>query len=220
MDFSQAMQRVFDQHTDMDRDGVVKGGIGKLACLGRLEIHPKTVKALVKTPCRDIIEGLRSLFHDLYIDVTPDPDPTIDTSEPVLETESAQDPRAKDAYQKLRSSEWVLNLINGHLASKWDIDDDGSLYKTVLRPDSSVSRDRRKRKAPDSKDDRETYNKMRRGRMPPPKPRLSGDSYWSKGRPRSHSKTLVSAPSRGAPHASKRSLPSRGSKLKSGTKLV
>jgi len=222
-DFSRDMQDVFDQHTDMDRDGIVKGGKGKLSCLRQVYFHPKTVKALVKTPCRNIIEELRSLFHASYVDFNPDLDLADDTSESdPAEMEDAQDPRAKDAYEKLRSSEWVLSLIDGHLASRWDTDNDGSLYKTELRPDPSASRNRRKRKAPDSKDDRETYNTTRKGRLPPAIPRPSGDSFWSQGLPRSHSKTrtLVSTSSHGAPRTSKRSLPSRTSKLKSGTKFV
>ncbi len=214
-DFSEDMRDVFDQHTNMDRDGIVKGGKGKLTCLRQGPFPSRIVKILVKTPCRNIIEELRSLFHDLYLGV--DAYPLID---PEFDMESAQDPRAKDAYQKLCSSEWVLSLINGHLASKWDMDDDGSLHKTVLRPDPSVSRNRRKRKAPDSKDDRETYNTTRKGRLPPRISRPSGDSFWSQGLPRSHSKTLVSTSSPSAPRTSKRSLPSRGSKLKSGTKFV
>jgi hypothetical protein len=73
VNFSTVMQHVFDQHTDMDRNGIVKGGNGKLSCLRQVNLHPITIKGLVKTPCRNIIEELRSVFNDFYLGVHGDP---------------------------------------------------------------------------------------------------------------------------------------------------
>ncbi|KAI0256261.1 hypothetical protein BJV78DRAFT_1151039 [Lactifluus subvellereus] len=72
----------------------------------------------------------------------------------MVTAEREQDPRVREATR------------NSALPSGWDVDDDGSLYKTELRPNPSASRDRRKRKAADS-DDGMTFNQRRKGRLPP-----------------------------------------------------
>jgi hypothetical protein len=61
---SKKNENVFDQHTDMDRNGNVTGGKGKLFCLLNGELNKTTSMNLVKTPCREIIEDLRTLFRD------------------------------------------------------------------------------------------------------------------------------------------------------------
>ena len=63
------MRNIFDFHTTANRDGESRGGGGKLCFRRQVELHPGVVKLFVKTPCRDIIEELRALFHDLYLDV-------------------------------------------------------------------------------------------------------------------------------------------------------
>ena len=95
----------------------------------------------------------------------------------------------------LRSSEWVLEMINEHLSSKWDVDDDGSLHKTILRPDSAASRNRRKRqKVEDGNEEKLTLALRRRGRLPPRSTAPSRDTVLSQGtysHSRSHSGTLL-----------------------------
>jgi hypothetical protein len=173
------MQEVFDQHADTDPDGIVRGGSGKIICLGGYHLGSIDVEGLVSTPCKDIIEELRSLFRDLYLHVPPRPVMNSQVQSRI-ETRREQDPRVKDAREKLCSSAWVLAVINGHLASRWDVDDDGSLHKTELRPDPSASRQRRKRKAADI-DDGMTFNQRRKGRLPPSSTQPSRDSLGMQG---------------------------------------
>ena len=47
----------------MYRNGDVTGGKGKLFCPRDRELDSSVVYDLVKTPCRDIIEYLRTLFR-------------------------------------------------------------------------------------------------------------------------------------------------------------
>ena len=177
------MQDIFDQHTEIDRDGIVRGGEGKMLCLG--DTHPgyrldsTTVEDLIITPCKDIIEELRALFRDLYLHVPTRADLS-SRAKSRLEAQREQDSRVKKAREKLHSSEWVLAIMNKHLASGWDVDDDGSLYKTEIRPDISASRNRRKRKAADSGDGL-TFNQRRKGRLPPSSIELSRSSHVPQG---------------------------------------
>ncbi|KAH8998184.1 hypothetical protein EDB92DRAFT_1337114 [Lactarius akahatsu] len=66
IDLSQDMQSVFDQSEDMDDDGIIRGGRGKLHCLRQGVLGPRIVRGFVQTPCKNIIEDLRSLFNNLY----------------------------------------------------------------------------------------------------------------------------------------------------------
>jgi hypothetical protein len=177
------MQDIFDQYTEHDRDGVVRGGAGKISCLE--DSHPgdrldsTTVEDLVITPCKDIIEELRALFRDLYLHVPTRADLS-SRAKSRLEAQREQDPRVKKAREKLHSSEWVLAVMNKHLAFRWDVDDDGSLFKTEIRPDILASRNRRKRKAADS-DDGLTFNQRRKGRLPPSSIEPSRSSHVPQG---------------------------------------
>jgi len=219
MNLVEEMQDVFDHHTDMDCTGLVTGGGGKLGCVRDGYLDQTMIRALVRTPCKDIIEGFRTLFFDFYRHV---PKVAHVDLEAQLEDEAKreQDPQDRDAREKLCSSRWVLDMINGHLARQWNVDDDGSLRTTVLHPDSVASRDLRKRKAPDSKDDEdENFNRRRKGRLPPLTPvnsKLSGDSLWSQRGPhiRSGTCTTAESSSRGAPGASSSSVRSRGSRFR------
>ena len=139
VNFSKALQTVFDQHTDFDCDGIVRGGSGKLNCLRETYFDRITVYDLVRTPCRAILEELRSLFHDFYFLVMDNIDLSSD-AQLMLIAQREQDPRVREAREKLRSSEWILAIISRHLTSRWDVDDDGSLHKTELRRDPSASR--------------------------------------------------------------------------------
>jgi len=147
MNLVEQMRHVFDHHTNMDRTGMVTGGEGKLGCVRDGYLDRTIVRALVRTPCHGIIEDFRALFRDFYLYVPTLPDVSLEA----YEAEREQDPRFKDAREKVRSSRWVLDMMNGHLARDWNVDDDSSLHMTVLHPDSVASRNRRKRKTPDQR---------------------------------------------------------------------
>jgi hypothetical protein len=210
-DFSGNMKDVFDQHTDMGRNGNVTGGKGKLLCLHNEELDKTTIRTLVKTPCRKIIEKLRYIFRDVNHSVEEADDS--DSDDLVFET------KRQEATEKLNSSEWILEMINEHLSSEWDVDDDGSLHKTVLRPDSAASRNRRKRKVEDSDEEKMPFTQRRKGRLPPRSTAPSRNTVWSQGtHSHSHSRsgTLLGSSSRSATRVSTRSQSlrsySRGSK--------
>jgi len=220
-DLSANMKDVFDQHTDMDRNGNVTGGKGKLFCLRDGELDSSVVYDLVKTPCGDIIEDLRTLFHDYYLYIPAHETRTLN-ARLVYEAKRERDPRVREAIKNLSSSEWILGMINRYLSSKWDVDDDGSLHKTKLRPDSAASRNRRKRKAEDNNDEKMTFNQRRRGRLPPRSTAPSRNAVWTQGThslSQSRSGTLLGSSSRSATRVSTRSQSlrsySRGSKATS-----
>jgi hypothetical protein len=125
------MRSVFDQQTEMDHNGNVTGGAGKLMCLYRVGLGERIVRMLVKTPCRKIIEELRALFHDYYLFAEEASNLSSDSDSDCSST--TENERMQEATKKLSSSEWILEMINGHLSSKWDVDDDGSLHKTSVR---------------------------------------------------------------------------------------
>ena len=171
MSLGQLMRSVFDQHTKRADNGIATGGEGKLYCLYKVDLGERTVRKLVKTPCRYIIEELRRLFHDFYhsdetvLDLSENSDSGSSSTD---EDERERAIQIREASKKLSSSEWILEMINRYLSSEWDVDDDGSLNKTVLRPDSAAGRNRRKRKAVDTNEEKMTFNKRRKGRLPPP----------------------------------------------------
>ena len=190
------MKNVFDQHTNVDRNGNVTGGKGKHNCLHNLELGRGIVRKLVKTPCRDIIEELRAFFRDFYLSVDVAPDQSEDSDPGGSLTGKAkqeqdfrfqQTTRVLEATKNINLSKWMLEMINGHLSSKWDVDDDSSLHKTALRPDSAASRNRRKRKAEDSNEEKMTFNQRRKNRLPPRSTEPSRNSVWSQG---THSDSL------------------------------
>ena len=216
-DLSEDMKDVFDQHTDMDRNGNVTGGKGKLFCLRDGELNSSVIYDLVKTPCGDIIEDLRTLFHDYYLYI-PAHKIRISNGRLVHEAKRERDPRVREATKNLSSSEWILEMINGHLSSEWDVDDDGSLHKTVLRPDSAASRNRRKRKAEDINEEKMTFNQRRRGPLPVHSTASSRNTVWSQGtHSHSHSRsgTLLESSSRSATRVSARSQSLRSYSLSS-----
>ena len=227
-DYSQKMKNVFDQHTNIDRNGNVTGGSGKHHCLHDGELGRKIVLKLVKTPCRNIIEELRALFHDFYLLVDLAPELSEDSDFDGLLTDKAEQEqklrvqRVLEATKKIDSSKWMLEMINRHLSSKWGVDDDSSLHRTVLRPDSAASRDRRKRKAEGSSEENMTFAQRRRGRLPPRSTEPSRNSVWSQGthsQSQPHSGTLLGSSSYSATRVSTLSQStrsqSRGGKLTS-----
>jgi serine/threonine protein kinase len=182
LNLDEEMQNVFDFHTKLDEHGIVRGGKGKLNTLRNGELDSSTIDALVNTPCRDIIRELTSLFHDFYLHLSA----RMDLGSLFLskyEAKRQADPRFLHAHKRLRSSEWVLDMINGHLASEWEVDDDGSLHQTALRPDSKGSANCKKRQASDCKDDKLDSFGMQDGRMPPGFSVSSNDGLSDQGCP-------------------------------------
>src|SRR6266404_4524789 len=166
-DISQQMQLVFDQFYDMDDDGITRGGRGKLGCLREGgDLDSEIVEELVETPCKDIVEELRSLFQDSYRHVRPMIGPRPEAQEKIRRKRE-EDEKVRNALRKLRSSEEVLAIISNHLASGWGVDDDdGSHYTVAFRPDPpEASGGRRERKAED--EGFANLNDRRRNRFPP-----------------------------------------------------
>jgi hypothetical protein len=196
------MRRVFDQHTEMDRNGNVRGGDGKHSFLHNRELDNMTMRTLVNTPCRLIIETLRSLFCELNYFAKGEDD--FGSAISVL-LESARQQAAK----KLNSSEWILEMFNKHLTSEWDVDDDGSLHlhKAELRRDPAASRNRRKREGIVGQGDDMTPDQRRMGRLPPRAAESSRSIVWSQGtHPQSNtrSETLLGSTSQSATRATPR----------------
>ena len=77
------------------------------------------------------------------------------------------DPRIQLARNKFQSSDAILTILEKHLNSAWDVDDDGNLGLSEPHLDSSASRIRRKREAGDSVDDGRNIHVRRRGLMHP-----------------------------------------------------
>jgi hypothetical protein len=174
-DLKEQMRAVFDQHSEMTHDGFLTGGAGKLACLRE---GPLGWSVFYKTPCKEIIEELRALFRDFYLHI-----PTQETRDPEIveayTTRRDDDPRVQDAAKKLSSSEWMVQMIETHLSSKWEVVDDGSLENTILRPDSRASSSRRKRKG--GVPEELTPQKRRMGQLPPRHPQPQRGLVWSQG---------------------------------------
>ena len=221
------MKSVFDQHTNMDPKGNVTGGKGKHHCLYNGELGMRAVWTLVKTPCRNIIEELRAIFRDFYllVEIAPNlpDDSNFDEGQLGQDLRVQQAACVQKATKNLSSSKWILEMINRHLTSEWEVDDDSSLHKTVLRPDSAVSRDRRKRKAEGSNEENMTFAQRRKNRLPPRSTEPSGNSVWSQGthsHSHPHSGTLLGSSSYSATDISTQSQStrsqSRGSKATSG----
>jgi len=137
-------------------------------CLHNEKFDKTIIRTFVQTPCRKIIEKLRSLFRDVNYFGGGSDDSVFETIR-------------QEATEKLRSSEWILEMINEHLSSEWDVNDDGSLHKTVLRPDLAASRSRCKRKAEDNNDEKMTFDQRCKGRLPPCSTAPSRDAVWTQG---------------------------------------
>ncbi|KAI0292369.1 hypothetical protein B0F90DRAFT_278101 [Multifurca ochricompacta] len=196
IDVSNDMQQVFDDYTKLSHDRLVRGGRGKLICLigvhlprGIVEDLLTTAEELINTPCVELVEELRSLFHDYYLYLMPQLGSSR-RAQLEIEKKRQGDSRVKEAQEKLRSSEFVLSIMNKYLASKWDIEDDGSLDKAEMGHDASKSRDRRKRKAEDISSGEKNSDQIRRWMLPPSSIQPSSDVVSS--RSKGTSKTLYS----------------------------
>ncbi|KAI0297805.1 hypothetical protein B0F90DRAFT_1819123 [Multifurca ochricompacta] len=146
-DMLKAMQLVFDDHSGVGSDNLVRGGVGKFDLLGGAHIRPEVIAWLAATPCIPEYNKFKAMKQEIL-------------------AKQEKQPRVQDARKKLSSSDWVLSIFDKHLATRWEVDDDGSLCKDEFRLDSSASRNRRKRKASDG-DDNRTIDERRRGQFPP-----------------------------------------------------
>ena len=170
----QGIQNVFGRPTGL----FDSPGIGKLCCVFDGAFGSFRMEILVKTPCRKIIEEMRSLFGSLYANF----DMAISIPSPGQSTDEEGTGRgslAREAREKLRTSDAFLAILEKHLQSEWDIDDDGSLDRPDLQPDGSASRKCLKRKAGNrsDSDSEENIHVRRIGRYPPStEESASGDS--------------------------------------------
>src|SRR6266850_5813948 len=194
-EFRQAMVDVFDQYESVKRNRS-RGGKGKLNVLGGTELKRQVIMGLTyKTPCSAMTEELRALFNDFYLHVSyrKSPQPEV---EAMYAKMMEEDPQVQRARKKLQSSETFLAILERHLNSGWDVNDDGSLDRSDPLRDHSASRNRRKRPASDS-DDGSNFHQHRRNRMPPKsiekrsRNELSSQTHSSHGDDR-----LFSVPSR------------------------
>jgi hypothetical protein len=195
-DLKDATQEVFDYHSEPDREGIVKGGRGKLACVKDSALSSGVINLLVKTPCREIIEEMRSLFYDFHLME----DASLTKSQRLcIEAERKRVPRFNVAREKLQTSDAFLAIFERQLGFEWDINDDGSQNPIETQEDQeqSASRNRRKRKADES--DIEGSGNMhilRIGRMPPPKKRgFNEHSHSSQTTPTSYRGSFFSTSS-------------------------
>ncbi|KAI9512276.1 hypothetical protein F5148DRAFT_1146163 [Russula earlei] len=170
-DISQDMQDVFDGYRYTGHNHVAQGDKGKLLFLDTRVLSPTFIKQKIRSlPCREIIEGLRTIFQDLY-----------HGSNVHLELcklqEEEPDEKTLEACKKLSSSEWVLTLIEGRLKSnKWP-NADGSLYKSFLGHDPMRSSCKHKAQDSTAAKEHEMSNKMHRGLFPPSGPSSSRCSF-------------------------------------------
>ena len=130
LDLKATMQEIFGHHTPPNRGGVVRGGDGKLICLACNPLSSVTLRNLVRKPYSSIIEDTRSLFHDSYLHI-PQSAEFSSAGESEIQAIRERDPRVQSALKKLSSSDELLAIIDKHLTSTWDVDDDGSLIYPI-----------------------------------------------------------------------------------------
>jgi hypothetical protein len=94
-----AMQLVFDYHSGPEREGIVKGGNGKLACVKDSALSSLVIEGIVETPCSEIVEEIRSLFHDASL---------TQSTRLHIEERRKRNPRVNVAREKLRTSDAFL----------------------------------------------------------------------------------------------------------------
>jgi hypothetical protein len=189
------MEDVFDQYESVKHNRS-RGGKGKLNVFGGTAFQTQVIMTLtLGTPCDALIDDLRALFNDFYLFVSYQTGLALEVVE-MFAKKREEDPRVQEARKKLKSSDAFLAILERHLDSGWDVDDDGSLDPSDPLRDHSASRNRRKRPASDS-DDGSNFHKHRRDRMPPKsiekrsRNALSSQTHSSHGSDR-----LFSVPSR------------------------
>ncbi|KAI0291947.1 hypothetical protein B0F90DRAFT_304810 [Multifurca ochricompacta] len=114
VDMTANMQYVFDMHSDVGDDGLVRGGLGKFSFLQGVPITPGTIEDLVETPCADIVEELRLLFQDFYRHVEPQFS-LYKKSIARINAKQARDQRVQDSRIKLCSPDWYCQFLTGIL---------------------------------------------------------------------------------------------------------
>jgi len=193
------MYDLFDQHFEADETGIAKGGDGKVFFFGGLLFSTSFINGTVETPCRAIIEEMRSLLSEFYLHIEAGDHPV---SQADIDEKRSADPRVDRAHEKLQTSDTFLAIMKRHLESEWDIDDDGSLDLTEPQPDPSASRNLRKRKAEDSGNGEENWHMRRLGRYPPkPSMRRSAVDGHS-------TQTSVTSSHHNSPFSTSRDMPS------------
>lgn len=165
MNLESPMKQVFDWSSQPDKSGFVKGGDGKIACVGGTKFSPAIIETLVETPCCAIIEEMRSILHDVYLHM--EAVDLIAHTESRIAERRKNDPRVEHARKKLQTSGVFLSIFEKHLGTGWEISDDGSLDLTEPHADPSASRNRLKRNADDGGDEGENWHVFRVGRYPP-----------------------------------------------------
>ena len=160
-----AIREVFDQQSEPDEAGLIWGGDEKWMSLANHTLGQITIECLVQTPCSAIIEEMRSLFHDLNLH--GESGRSFSKFRLAIEEARNRDPRVQCAHEKLQTSDAFLAILEKHLGSEWDIDDDASLE---LTDPGGI----RRRKLEES-DSEENIHIRRIGRMPP---KSKSSSNW------------------------------------------
>ena len=195
-DLQEDMQEVFDQHFEPDKASMVKGGYGKLSCLGTVILATPIIEDLVQTPCCAIIEEMWSLFRDLYRHAVVTLRPQAHTDE-----KGDQDQLVPGARERLQISDTFLAIFKTHLGYQWDVDDDGSLDLAEPQRVPSASRQRLKRKAGGSGNEEENWHVRHIGQYLPKSlmPRSTVDGYPTQ---------TIASPYGNLPSSTSRDLPS------------
>ena len=124
--------------------------MGKLSALKGIQLSTGNIMGLTfETPCFAIIEELCVLFDDSYcfVDHIKGLEPK---SLEIYAKMREEDPKVQEARKKLQSSDAFLAILENHLKSGWDINDDGSFDLSNPLLDPSASRNCRKRPTSDS----------------------------------------------------------------------
>ncbi|KAI0273318.1 hypothetical protein BC834DRAFT_928374 [Gloeopeniophorella convolvens] len=205
-DLQDEAKTVFDYSKRSHHVNAIVGGKGKHWCLKNDELSSADIGDIVKTPCADIIEDMRSLFADFYLHVRGVPEYKPEAVRK-LEDKRARDPTVQEARKALQSSKALLDIFEKRLASPWEITDDASENLRETRcPSVSKSRKRKRGEASDPALDEEAsdptldengrdYYMAHRWQFPPALngSRSSADAYYQVPSlsASAHSSTLV-----------------------------
>ncbi|KAI0273345.1 hypothetical protein BC834DRAFT_853409, partial [Gloeopeniophorella convolvens] len=177
------IRQVFDQYKTM-RDPttlkkIITGGAGKRDCLdGEMLADDEIALALlVTTPCKDIIKDMRRLFSPVYLHLGK----TL-VSRPLQlsrESQRTRDPLVQRALKSVQSSKALLAIVEKHLASPWDVTDDGSLNLKFVQPSPTASYKRKRERDPVVDSEGSDLKKRRKGPEVPPESTPSNSNVLS-----------------------------------------
>ncbi|KAI0273357.1 hypothetical protein BC834DRAFT_1030174 [Gloeopeniophorella convolvens] len=165
-EFRDAITHVFDSSAKSDTLRAVVGGTGKCLCLKDSTLASGIIEELVKTPCNEIVEEMRGLFADFYLHVAVEAGLFSESMQRKIEEKRARDPLVQAAHTTLRSSRALLDILEKHLKSPWEITDDASEYLGEIRPSALASKKRKHGQAFHA-DPREDFYPARRWYSPP-----------------------------------------------------